>query len=227
MKSTILLFAALFLSLPNLAAHPPGPLSPTERGMAEIGLVDISRMDSTIVVDMIYATADNFVGEVLYEDITRAFLHPEAAAAVVEAQRLLAEKSPGARLVVYDAARPMSVQGRMHDKVAGTDKHIYVSNPANGGGLHNYGLAVDVSIIGPYGSPLDMGTPFDHLDVEANIDREEELVARGAISPEARENRILLREVMTGAGWMTLRSEWWHFNFRQRADAIARYRVIP
>ncbi len=201
-------------------------LSATERRMAEMGLVDISEVEPSIAVELIYATADNFVGEVLYEDITRAFLHPEAADALARAQRRLALRRPGARLVVYDAARPMSVQARMRRKVAGTAKQVYVSNPANGGGLHNYGLAVDLSILGPDGEPLGMGTPFDHLGAESHTDREEQLVAAGVIAEEERQNRLLLREVMQGAGFSPLRTEWWHFNLRTRAEAIKNYKLI-
>lgn len=230
MRKAFFLFTALFLlisgaSVQQLCAA-EHLLSETERKMAEMGFVNIAEMDTTIIIELAYATADNFVGEVLYEDITRAFLHPEAAAAFVKAQKLLSEKRPGARLIVYDAARPMSVQAKMHDKVAGTEKHIYVSNPANGGGLHNYGLAVDVSIVGSAGEPLSMGTGFDHLGYEANIDKEPELVAKGIITERERQNRLLLREVMTGAGFKPLRSEWWHFNFRTRAQAIKDYKVL-
>ncbi len=220
---------AVWPSSSSLAQQPAGAaqsLSATERRMAETGLVDIAAVEPSITVELVYATADNFVGEVLYEDITRAFLHPEAADALVRAQRLLISRRSGARLVVYDAARPMSVQARMRRKVAGTAKQMYVSNPANGGGLHNYGLAVDVSIIGPDGKPLGMGTPFDHLGNESHIDREEQLVAVGVITEEERRNRLLLREVMREAGFRPLRTEWWHFNFRTRAEAIRNYRVI-
>ncbi len=194
--------------------------------MAGMGLVEVAEAGPSIAVELVYATADNFVGEVLYHDITRAFLHPEAADALAGAQRLLALRQPGARLVVYDAARPMSVQAQMRRKVAGTSKQMYVSNPANGGGLHNYGLAVDVSILGPDGKPLRMGTAFDHLGEGSHTDREEQLVAAGVITEEERQNRLLLREVMRGAGFRPLRTEWWHFNLRTRAEAIKSYRVI-
>ncbi|WP_289760854.1 hypothetical protein [uncultured Duncaniella sp.] len=66
---------------------------------------------------------------------------------------------PGYRLLVKDAARPMSVQRRMFNAVKGTSKANYVANPAKGGGLHNYGLAVDVTIEDAQGNELDMGTP--------------------------------------------------------------------
>ena len=89
-----------------------------------------------------YARADNFVGRVMYRDLQRAYLLPETAAALKKAQVALQKAHPELSLKVYDAARPMSVQQQMWNMVAGTSKSIYVSNPKNGGGLHNYGLAV-------------------------------------------------------------------------------------
>ena len=112
------------------------------------------------------------------------------------------------------------------DKVKGTRQQNYVSNPANGGGLHNYGLAVDVSIVDAKGDTLPMGTRVDALTSLSHIDRESELVRRGKISTEARRNRELLRMVMQKAGFRSLRSEWWHFNYTTRADAKANYRVV-
>ena len=189
------------------------------------GFLRIQDLDNTIAVDLMYAKSDNFVGEVMY-DFTEAYLHPKAAHAVVEANRLLSQAHPGWRLCVYDATRPMRVQQIMWDKVKGTPQQNYVSNPARGGGLHNYGLAVDVSIIDEKGDSIDMGTKVDALTPLSHTDREEELVRQGKISREAMENRRLLRRVMTEAGFKPLRSEWWHFNFTTRADARANYRVV-
>ncbi len=189
------------------------------------GFLRIQDLDSTIAVDLMYAKSDNFVGEVMY-DFTEAYLHPKAAHAVVEANRLLSQAHPGWRLCIYDATRPMRVQQIMWDKVKGTPQQNYVSNPARGGGLHNYGLAVDVSIIDEKGDSIDMGTKVDALTPLSHTDREEELVRQGKISREAMENRRLLRRVMTEAGFKPLRSEWWHFNFTTRADARANYRVV-
>ncbi|MBE6297104.1 MAG: D-alanyl-D-alanine dipeptidase [Bacteroidales bacterium] len=189
------------------------------------GFLRIQDLDNTIAVDLMYAKSDNFVGEVMY-DFTEAYLHPKAAHAVVEANRLLSQAHPGWRLCIYDATRPMRVQQIMWDKVKGTPQQNYVSNPARGGGLHNYGLAVDVSIIDEKGDSIDMGTKVDALTPLSHTDREEELVRQGKISREAMENRRLLRRVMTEAGFKPLRSEWWHFNFTTRADARANYRVV-
>ena len=78
--------------------------------------------------------------------ICRSLSSSEAAKALLQAQKRLKELYPGYSLIIYDAARPMSVQQKMWNVVKGTSQNIYVSNPARGGGLHNYGLAVDVSI---------------------------------------------------------------------------------
>lgn len=190
------------------------------------GFVNIQNIDSTISVDLMYAKPNNFVGEKMY-NYSRAYLHPKAATALKKANRLLKEINPYLHLRIYDAARPMSVQQKMWNKVKGTAQQNYVSNPANGGGLHNYGLAVDVTIATGNGDTLPMGTAIDALTTTSHIDREQELVAKGKITAEAAKNRQLLRAVMKKAGFRPLRSEWWHFNYTTRADARKNYKVIP
>ena len=114
--------------------------------MERSGFVDVRSMDSTIRVSLMYARADNFTGRVLYTDLHEAYLHPKAARALAKAQKILKASHPELSLKVYDAARPMHIQQKMWNVVAGTPKNIYVSNPKNGGGLHNYGMAVDLTL---------------------------------------------------------------------------------
>ena len=71
-----------------------------------------------------------------------------------------------------------------------------------------------------------MGTTVDALTPLSHIDNEEELVKKGKITKEAMENRRLLRKVMRKAGFKTIRTEWWHFNYTTRADAKANYKVV-
>ncbi len=183
--------------------------------MREKGLVNVQELDSTILVDLMYAKADNFVGRVLYKDLKEAFLHPEAADALIKAQELLIAIHPSYRLIVYDATRPMSIQQEMWDMVKGTPSEDYVSDPANKGGTHNYGFAVDVSIYDTLRQDtIPMGVKVDYLFSESNIDKEDQLVLTGKISAEAKSNRELLRYVMTQSGYHTLRSEYWHFNYK-------------
>ena len=113
--------------------------SVTAQSMERQGMVDVTTLDSTIHVSLMYARPDNFTGRILYADLREALLHPRAARALCEAQRLLKKRRPDLSLKIYDATRPMSVQAQMWQVVVGTPQQNYVSNPRNGGGLHNYG----------------------------------------------------------------------------------------
>lgn len=201
--------------------------SNTAKRMQALGFVNIAKADTTIRVELMYARTDNFTGKVLYKDLREAYLHPDAMRGLSKAQQELKRLHPGYRLIVYDAARPMSVQQQMWNVVQGTSKDIYVSNPAHGGGLHNYGLAVDISVLDKKGQPLPMGTKVDHLGREAHITNEEDLIKRGKITKQERQNRLLLRRVMRSAGFRALPSEWWHFNWCSRQEAKKRYKIIP
>lgn len=211
------------------ASSVPSPVTKSHMAayLDSLGYENIAERDSTIAIDLMYARPDNFVGRVLYRELREAYLHPLAMECLLKAQRLLRERHPGYSLIVYDAARPMSVQQQMWNVVKGTSKSRYVSNPAHGGGLHNYGLAVDISIVDSLHRPLPMGTPVDHLGPAAHITNEAALVAQGRITAAERANRLLLRSVMKEAGFRPLPSEWWHFNYCSRPEARRRFKPIP
>ena len=204
---------------------------PTKSAMAlymdSLGLVNVAELDSTIAVRLMYTQADNFTGEVLYDNLSEAYLHPDAAKRLLAAQQNLRRIHPSYSLLIYDAARPMSVQKKMWKVVGGTSKSRYVSNPAHGGGLHNYGLAVDISIQDSLGNPLPMGTQVDHLGSEEHITQELEMVRNGKMSEAERQNRLLLRKVMKEAGFRPLPTEWWHYNYCSREVAKQKYKLIP
>lgn len=221
----ILMIALFFgLSCKNIIVSAQ---SKTAGKMAAMGFVDVRKVDSTIKVSLMYARADNFTGKVLYDDLREAYLHPAVAKALAKAQRILHKTHPELSLKVYDAARPMHIQQKMWNVVAGTSKSIYVSNPKNGGGLHNYGMAVDVTLCDSKGDTIPMGTRIDYMGVLAHIDKEAAAVAKKQMTSEAKKNRELLRSVMRQAGFKALRTEWWHFNYISRAQARAHYKVIP
>ena len=122
------------------------PLSATARSMERQGMVNVQQLDPTIEVSLMYSRPDNFTGRILYDDLREGYLHPKAAQALVKAQQRLKELRPELSLIIFDATRPMSIQQKMWDVVKNTPKYFYVSNPAKGGGMHNYGMAVDISI---------------------------------------------------------------------------------
>lgn len=92
--------------------------------------------------------------------------------------------------------------------------------------MHNYGAAVDITIVYSRGKPLPMGSDHDYFGPEARIDHEDELLADSLITHEELANRRLLRSVMTQSGCITCISEWWHFNMMPSARAKAELKVI-
>ncbi|MDR2358482.1 MAG: M15 family metallopeptidase [Prevotellaceae bacterium] len=197
-----------------------------EPALEKLGLIDIATLDEGIRVQLVYATPYNFMGKTLYKNIRRAYLQPDAAQKLLRAYKALKKIRPDLTLLVYDAARPLSVQWEMWNAVKGTEWNYYVKNPGNGGGMHNFGAAVDLTLADCTGQPLSMGTPYDYFGYEAHIDKEKELVQTGRITPREWENRLLLRKVMTGAGFRTVKSEWWHFNACSLEEAKKQYEVI-
>jgi D-alanyl-D-alanine dipeptidase len=197
-----------------------------EKRLASLGLVDIQSIDTTILVELKYATTDNFTGKILYNDLKKAYLQPDVANMLAAAQTYLKKEFPHLSLLVYDAARPLSVQQEMYECVKGTLKHRYVAPPEKTG-LHNYGAAVDLTVIDIHsGTLLDMGTPFDFFGRKAGISEESALIQEGQLTQQQVNNRKLLRNVMRKAGFQTIRGEWWHFNACSLQRAKEKYELI-
>jgi D-alanyl-D-alanine dipeptidase len=160
---------------------------------------ELIRFDSSIVLDMRYATTNNFVKEILYE-CERCFLRPEAARAVASANEQL--KAQGYRLKMFDCFRPLPVQQRLWDKFQNPN---YVTPPSKGS-MHNRGLAVDLTIVDQRGEELDMGTAFDFFGQEAHH-------TYTGHSEEIQQNRMLLKTTLESFGFKGIRTEWWHYYF--------------
>ena len=221
LRSKIHIFLFVLLSIPL-----SGQTTDWDKRLADMGFVDISTLDSSIQVHLVYATSENFMNRPVYDGITKAWLHSDAARKLLQAQQNLKREHPGYSLLVYDAARPIEVQSQMWEIVRGTRYIYYVANPSNLNGRHNYGMAVDVTIVDGEGQPLQMGTPFDFFGEEAHTDKEETLVKSGKITEEDYHNRRLLRSIMQQAGFTPITSEWWHFNACTAEVAKAKYKVI-
>jgi D-alanyl-D-alanine dipeptidase len=195
--------------------------------MKDMGLIDVSFWEPSIQFYLVYATKDNFTGKPLYNSkLTRAWLHPKAAKMLLHAQDILKKERPDLSLLIYDAARPIEIQREMGEWAKKTKNEYYIADPDKGGGLHNYGLAVDVTLVDSNGEWLPMGTPYDFFGPEAHIDMEEDLVKRRRITPSEYKNRQLLRKIMKQAGFTTVKSEWWHFNACTRDEAHTKYLLI-
>ncbi len=163
-------------------------------------LVEITTAKDGILLDIRYATTDNFTRQQLY-DCPRCFLRKEVAAALRNAQRNL--KKQGFGLQVFDCYRPHSIQKKMWKIVP--DPH-YVANPKKGS-MHNRGQAVDLTLVDSSGCPLDMGTGYDFFGQAAHW-------AYQGLPPEIKRHRQLLLQAMENAGFHHIRTEWWHFSIK-------------
>lgn len=173
-------------------------------------MVEITRLKG-VKMDLRYATFDNVTGHDLYCGIQRAFIHKDALPKLKRAVSLLQKEMPGAMFVVYDASRPIYAQEALRKTVRGTPYSTFVASPGKGG-MHNFGLALDMTIADSSGTPMDMGTEFDSFERCAGSVGEEDALATGRLTQKQVNNRNFYRSIMKRAGWTPLNSEWWHFN---------------
>ena len=239
MNRVVTLLSAMLISTVAIAQS-----SGFDAEMRKYGLVNIKDLDKTIIVDLKYSSEDNFVGEDMYGELEDAYFEKEFADRVAHAQRILQSRHPEYTLLIYDAARPIIVQRYMHQLVQGTEFEDFVADGTRGG-RHNYGVAVDLTIVHKDGTPLDMGAEFDEFSDAAavkgtpdtsdpktrSVDVYEayilSLVAQDVISVEAANNRILLIEVMHEAGLVPYRREWWHFEeIMSMSETRNRYQLL-
>ncbi len=186
--------------------------------------IDLSRF-SSVVIDLKYASADNFMKEDLYGPFKKAFLHQDAAAKFEKAVVLLQTKKRGWSFIIYDALRPRSVQWKMWGKVKGTNDQNYIADPEKGS-PHNFGMALDLGLLDEKGIVVDMGAGFDDFREISEPRFEEKFLKEGKLSLEQMENRMVLRGCMTDGGFLQLPHEWWHYNALPEEEIRAGYPII-
>jgi len=191
------------------------------------GSPEFRHLDSIvgIDVDLRYATANNFVGRDLYSPYDCAWLHVEAAAALERAVAWLAVHAPGLKPLVLDALRPQRVQQQLWDALEGTDLRLYLADPARGS-IHSYGMALDITLLDADGVELDMGTGFDDMTELSHPALEEGFLLAGQLTEQQLANRRLLRTAMLQAGFLGIKTEWWHFDCGDRDLVRATFRRV-
>ena len=166
-------------------------------------LVELTKLDPTIKLEVRYATTNNFLSSVFYKE-ARAFLQRPAAEALVRAHQKL--KAMGYGLMIHDGYRPWFVTKVFWDATP-DDKKIFVANPAQGS-RHNRGCAVDLTLYNlQTGKPVDMVSTYDETTDRAYPDYP------GGTSLQ-RWYRHLLREAMEAEGFTVYEAEWWHFDYQ-------------
>lgn len=207
MRIRFLRFAPIFLSLILFSGAAAQTAAPKEQHKREAHLVELTTLDSTIKLDIRYATSDNFVGRPVYPE-ARAFLQKPAARAVVNVHKKL--KKRGLGIVIFDGYRPWTITKLFWDVVP-EDKRKFVADPAKGS-KHNRGCAVDLSIYDlKTGTLIDMPSGYDEFTERASPNY------TGGTDLQ-RANRDLLRKLMEEEGFTVNPNEWWHFDFKNWQD---------
>ena len=164
-----------------------------------------------VALDLKYATVDNFMNEDVYKGFHRCFMAPHAYEKFMKACAVLKHQHPHLQFLVWDCLRPRSIQDRFHKHLAGTPFQNYVAAPYPGS-LHNFGMAIDLTLQTKDGQQLDMGTGFDDFRDLAQPKLENQFLASGDLTKEQYQNRLLLRKLLEDQGFKVLEHEWWHFN---------------
>lgn len=204
-KNNRLFRAAALVSAAALVLLTPTIAQPKETGrdFRKSDLVEIVSLDSTIRLDIRYATSNNFMKRPMYKQ-ARAFLQRPAAEALVRVNTALKEKGFG--LLVFDGYRPWSVTKKFWDETP-RDKRKFVADPAKGS-KHNRGCAVDLSLYDRQtGKEVSMPSPYDDFTEKA-------AAAYNGGTTEQRRTRSILREAMEREGFIVNPNEWWHFDFK-------------
>lgn len=176
-------------------------------------------------IDLRYASDNNFVGFDMYGPFRKAYLHKFAFEKLDRAHQTLQSMRPGFGFIIFDALRPRSVQRILWSRVVGTENQRYIANPDKGS-LHNFGFAVDLTIMDSGGNELDMCAGFDDFRPIAQPQLEAEFIAKGELTSKHIDNRKVLRQAMESAGFTQLPHEWWHFDAITKAEAISRFQIV-
>ncbi|HMK77218.1 MAG TPA: M15 family metallopeptidase [Thermodesulfobacteriota bacterium] len=169
--------------------HPPGRAA---------DIVDIKEVNPRIIVDMRYATEDNFTKKRLYDSNT-CFLRKSTAVKLDAVQKELEGMNLG--LKVWDCYRPLAVQWILWTILP---DERYVANPKKGS-RHNRASAVDATLVDSQGKELQMPTGFDDFSPRAGHHYQD-------LPDQTIRNRELLKGLMEKAGFIPLSEEWWHYD---------------
>lgn len=165
----------------------------------EPAVVEATELIPDLVVDLRYATEDNFLKRAVYPADARCMLLKDTAQRLKKAADVL--RPQGYRLKVYDCYRPRAVQYEMWKIMP---QPGYVANPKFGSN-HNRGAAVDLTLVTTEGAAVEMPTPFDDFTPAAHH-------GYTGGTEASRKHREILREAMEGAGFKRNKMEWWHYD---------------
>ncbi len=205
--------------------------------------VEINEVSKTIIKEIRYAGADNFVGQVVEGYLeSKCYLTPQAAQALAKVQERLLVSSYS--LKVFDCYRPQQAVDHFvrwaQSKERDSTKYIYFPNVlgeelfeqgyiAERSG-HSRGSTVDLTIVKlPFKAPTELSNnctdPDGYLLRGSELDMgtafdcfdEKSHTNSSSIVEEVMSNRRLLLKAMEEEGFVNYSKEWWHFTYKPEA----------
>lgn len=169
-----------------------------------MSLVEITPDSHDVILNLAYATKNNFTGAQIYGR-NACYLHEDANKCLKKAS--IYANNLGYRFKIFDAFRPTEAQWVLWNH---TPDPTFLADPRRGS-PHSRGVAVDLTLIDRKGKDLEMGTGFDTFDPKSHH-------GNLNISPEAQQNRHILMGIMTLSGWDFYQNEWWHYQLFNSQD---------
>ena len=164
----------------------------------------LTKLPSNFIIELRYATTNNFAKTQFYPKIAKAYLQESTAQKLVAANEDLYKL--GYRIKIFDAYRPNRYQYALRDVAEEINPATkgYIADPKTGS-HHNRGTSVDITLTDLSGREVNMPTSYDHFGPEASI-------SYNGCTNEQKENRELLGTIMEKHGFRRISSEWWHFD---------------
>ena len=167
-------------------------------------LIKLLDLDDDFIIDLKYATEDNFTGKKIYQS-DQCYMDRHTAEILIEAKNLFEED--GYRVKIWDAYRPISAQEKFWELMPNDD---FVARPPDMSKIQTFrpthlnGLCVDVTLTDTDGRDIEMPSKFDDFSERSSL-------KCASISTEARKNAEYLKRIMESVGFLSYENEWWHF----------------
>jgi D-alanyl-D-alanine dipeptidase len=197
--------ALVALAVAGATASANADVPPLSAAARAAGFVDVRSVVPNALIDLRYATSNNFTHVQLYPADARCLVHESMAPGLAAAAKALAGQ--GNVLVFWDCYRPHDVQVKMFQVVPNP---AWVAKPGSYAKSHEAGRSVDVTLADPAEHCpqclVDMGTDFDDFSPRATA------FAADGVSATEQANRARLRDAMSAGGLSAYSGEWWHFD---------------
>lgn len=167
-------------------------------------LIKLTDLSSDFIIDLKYATPDNFTGVQVYQSAD-CWLDEHTAQILIKAKEIF--EKDGYQVKIWDAYRPIRAQKRFWEIMPNDD---FIARPPDMTKIkkfrptHMNGMCVDVTLTDKEGNEIEMPSPFDTMDERASLNY-------SGHSETGRRNGEYLKQVMESVGFQAYECEWWHF----------------